>query len=148
MEERSLIIALSIAFFITQIVYFFISKSSTNRIVSEVARLMKELSPHFERVRKVEDMVVHLKAQHDAVDPDTGRPMWYVPHALSATQKEILSLTLETSQILANINEKMDKSLNEQNSSAKALDRHRQRCVNQFETVDKKMDQYVAGVTQ
>jgi len=143
LSDKSLIMILGIVFFLTQVVYFFISKSSTNKVIDKLGEIMKDLSPHFDRSKNMENILRDLKHQHDAVDLE-GKPLIYYPHSMTTTQKEILSLALKTSEILREVSE-MQKEMREDIKScnekieAKILT-HSDTCKEQFQTIDRKFD--------
>jgi len=142
LSDQSLMLILGIAFFATQIVYFFISKSSTNRVIDKLVEIMKDLSPHFERSRRAEAMIEKLADQHNVLDED-NRPAWYYPQSMGTVQKELLSLALETSKILLQISKSQEdvrQAMHDFNQMIEQkLTIHSDTCKQQFNDLDKKI---------
>jgi len=101
-SEKEMVLILSTVFMVTQIIYFMISKNSTDKILKGLSELNKsiqsEFSEHNDVALKTNKIIAALYDQHDVKDVD-GRPLWYTPHSLGNTQKEILTISLEIARI-------------------------------------------------
>ena len=148
LNDKSIMIILAIIFLLTQIVYFLISKSSTNKVIDKLSEIMKDLSPYFDRTRNMENVLNDLKHQHEAVDLE-GKPLIYYPPSMSANQKEILSLALKTSEILKEVStmqKEMREDIKNCNEKVEAkISTHSDTCKEQFQTIDRKFDKVLEG---
>lgn len=135
LNDKVLLMLLTLVFLVLQFIYQAWNKSQTNNVIKAIGESVKSFDPHVERGRKTLGILKDLKGMHDVRDDD-GRPMWYMPREFIETQRELVSLMhsqTSNERAMLRMVEKMDIR----------AEVHRDTCKAQFNTVDKRFHEVI-----
>jgi len=149
MSEKEMVIVLSIVFMFTQIVYFMISKSSTDKllkynqksmdkILTSIQGVLESIKPHLDKASHMHEQMDELKKLHDVRGPD-GNLMIYAPTEITHNCKEILSTSYKISRVCQETSGTLkDISIMIRDMAGK-LDTHQDLCKEQYYRVDRRI---------
>jgi len=133
-DDKVLILTLSIIFIVLQFTFKYIDNRKTKEIIRAVQDI---LLPYVSKADNTHGMMKDLKRMHETRD-EAGRLSWMVPKELTETQKEIVELT----RIVVKTQEHSMKILDRMEAK---LDTHQDVCKQQYNAVDKSLAMCAKG---
>jgi len=121
MDDKMLILILSIIFIVLQFVF----KRMETKTRKEIIAAFKEGFSSFERHAAISSsnntLLKQLNEAHSKVDAE-GRPLWYMPHSMVRTQEELVKLShtiAQTQKILSSMMKETRRDINDMGEDLK-----------------------------
>ena len=127
MNDKELILTLSIIFIVLQFIFKYLDTKKNKEIIAAFKEGFASFESHATTSKENNALLLQLDKSHSQVDSD-GRPLWYMPHSMLETQSELVKMSHTVAQTQKMICEMMKETRKDLENIGEDIKVHAKEC--------------------